>query len=194
MAKPHFTITDIPISNESFIHTRVELYYRDFLEDLDTIYADDDALFRGHIQAIIWGVLYIEGLVNHKLRQFTASRLPKLVSEKFWALTKHSKLEDKIDLVLSIGGLQGPRLSSAMKQFTGMVAERNRLVHFKDSPTKFDLPTLIGKIGPNAPWEKWEDHAPPPKIVKDLFAKDIRERIETFRTVGDALENVTTQP
>lgn len=76
---------------------------------------------------------------------------------------------------------------------TPMAVERNRLVHFKEVPAPFDMPTLVAKLGINAPAVKWNEHTPYPKIVAHLLAESLHARIETFLTLGDALERLHTK-
>lgn len=194
MRRPHFEITDQLEGNTAYVHTRVELYYRDFLAELPTSHNNDEELFASHIKALIWGVLYIEGLLNYKLYAFTKSRLdaPDLV-ERYWDMTKQARIQDKLDLMLSIDRVKRPWAKVACKKFGKMVEERNRMVHFKDVPTPFDLPKLVAKIGPNAPSSAWIEHTPSPKIVLDLLATPLQERLDLFILLGDGIERIQTQ-
>jgi hypothetical protein len=193
MRRPHFEITDYGQGPTAFVHTRVELFYRRFLDETDADYNNDEVLFDAHLKAIIWGVLYIEGLVNYKLYALTASHVKRTdLADGYWELTKQSRIQDKIDLVFSSDQIKRLWLKDLKKKFMRMVEERNRLVHFKEVPTPFDLPTLVAKLGVNAPSSKWSEHTPYPKIVSDLLATPLSERIEVFRSLGDALESVQT--
>ena len=190
--RPPFEITD-HADGRTYVHTRVELLYRRFLEDLDRNYPNEETLFEAHIQAIIWGVLYVEGLLNYKLLAFTSEKLgrPDLV-DGYWDLVKQAKIQDKFDLVFAIDGVKRPWLKAAKQRFMKMVEERNRLVHLKGKPTPMDLKAFVGKIGPNAPTSSWEEHAPSPKIVGDLLSIDLPIRIQSIREVGDGIERVRT--
>lgn len=195
MRRPHFEITSHDNGKSAFVHTRVELYYRDFLEDLDVGYNNDEDLFSAHVKAPIWGFLYIEGLLNYKLRTFTQTRLDDHsdLADRYWQLTKQAKVQEKLDLILSIERrVEAPWVSGAKKKFRQMVDERNRLVHFKDAPTPFDLSDVVAKVGPNAGSAAWSEHTPKPRIVGDLLSTPLRERLDHFRMLGDAIEAIPT--
>lgn len=196
MRRPHFevTIPNINKSSTAYVHTRVELFYRRFLEEVDTEYQNDAELFDAHIKAIIWGVLYIEGLVNHKLYEFTAVKFVRRdLVDSYWELTKQARLKDKIDLVFAIDGVKRPWLKELMKKFMKMVDERNRLVHFKEVPTPFNLPSLVAKLGINAHSTKWNEHTPYPKFIKEILLTSLHDRVEIITSLGDALERVDKQ-
>lgn len=190
--RPPFEITDYA-DGRTYIHTRVELLYRYLVEELDREYPDDETLFEAHVQVIIWGVLYIEGLLNHKLLAFTgkAFRRAELV-DSYWELVKQAKIKDKIDVVLSIDGARRPWLKECKKQFLTMVEERNRLVHFKEKPTPMDLKAFVATLGPDASSRLWSDNAPFPKIVADLLATSLTHRIQLVRNLGDEIDRVRT--
>ena len=181
-------------ASRATVHTRVELLYRHFLEEIPIRHANEDSLFEAHLKAIIWGALYIEGLVNHKLYGFTVAKLstPELV-DGYWNLTKQARIEDKIDLVFASDHVKRPWLKEARKKFLKMVDMRNRLVHFKDIPTAFEFSVLREKLGTNAPSSKWVEHTPHPKIVADLLAEPLEERVKLFLALGDGLEHVQTR-
>lgn len=195
MRRPIFEVTTYPSQGSTgYVHTRVELFYRWFLEEVDAEHNNDEDRFEAHLKAIIWGVLYIEGLVNYKLYQFTAAKLARRdLVDRYWDLTKQARIEDKIDLVFASDRAKRPWLKDLKKKFMKMVVERNRLVHFKDAPRPIDLPALVAKLGINAPSSKWSEHTPHPRIVADLLVEPLRARIETFTTLGDALERVQTR-
>lgn len=193
MRRPHFEITVPYPGSATYVHTRVELFYRRFLEEVDLEYNNDEDLFDAHLKAIIWGVLYVEGLVNYKLYEFTATKFARRdLVESYWNLTKQASIQDKLDLVFASDRSKRPWLKDLKKKFMKMVNERNRLVHLKEVPTSFDMPALVAKLGINAPAVKWKEHTPYPKIVADLLAEPLDARIETFLTLGDALERVHT--
>lgn len=173
------------------VHTRVELFYRHFLEEIETEHTSEDTLFEAHLKAIIWGVLYIEGLVNYKLYTFNVTKLstPDLV-DSYWKLTRQTNIRDKLDLVFAADRVERPWLLEAKKKFHKNVEERNRLVHFKDVPTAFEFSVLREKLGTNAPSSKWVEHTPHPKVVADLLSEPLEERIKLFLSLGDSLENV----
>ena len=188
--RPPFEITDYA-DGRTYVHTRVELLYRRFLEELDREYPNEEALFEAHIQAIIWGVLYVEGLLNHKLLAFTTKKLGRAdLVDGYWNLVKQAKIQDKFDLVFSVDSVKRPWLKAARQKFVKMVEERNRLVHLKEKPTPMDLKAFVEKIGPNAPTSAWNEHAPRPKIVGDLLAIDLVDRIQIILDVGDGIERV----
>lgn len=191
MRRPHFEISIPNPGGPAFVHTRVELFYRRFLDEVDTDYKNDEALFDGHLKAIIWGVLYIEGLVNYKLYRFTAEHLRgSPLSERYWDLTKHARIQDKISFIFATDHISRPRLKDLNKKFLKMVDERNRLVHLKEVPTLLDLEALVEKLGVNAPSAKWSEHTPYPKIVFDTLATPLAQRLKVFRGLGDALEHI----
>ena len=188
--RPPFEITDYA-DGRTYVHTRVELLYRRFLEELDREYPNEEALFEAHIQAIIWGVLYVEGLLNYKLLAFTTKKLGRAdLVDGYWNLVKQAKIQDKFDLVFSVDSVKRPWLKAARQKFVKMVEERNRLVHLKEKPTPMDLKAFVEKIGPNAPTSAWNEHAPRPKIVGDLLAIDLLDRIQIILDVGDGIERV----
>ena len=188
--RPPFEITDYA-DGRTYVHTRVELLYRRFLEELDREYPNEEALFEAHIQAIIWGVLYVEGLLNYKLLAFTTKKLGRAdLVDGYWNLVKQAKIQDKFDLVFSVDSVKRPWLKAARQKFVKMVEERNRLVHLKEKPTPMDLKAFVEKIGPNAPTSAWNEHAPRPKIVGDLLAIDLVDRIQIILDVGDGIERV----
>jgi len=181
MRRPHFEVTvpNINKSSAAFVHTRVELFYRRFLEEVDAKYQNDAELFDAHIKAIIWGVLYIEGLVNHKLYEFTATKFARReLADSYWELTKQARIKDKIDLIFAIDGVKRPWLKDHKKKFMQMVDERNRLVHFKEVPTPFDLPALVAKLGINAHSTKWSEHTPYPKFIAEILSVSLHDRVE----------------
>lgn len=189
-----FEVTDPGQGSTAYVHTRVELFYRRFLEEVDAEYNNDEDLFDAHLKAIIWGVLYIEALVNYKLYEFTTAKFSRRdLVDSYWELTKKARIQDKIDLVFASDRVKRPWLRELKKKFLKMVEERNRLVHFKEVPTRFDLPTIVAKLGINASSAKWSEHTPYPKIVVDLLAEPLRARIESFTTLGDALERLHTR-
>jgi hypothetical protein len=193
MRRPH-TVIMIPNINKSpdaFVHTRVELFYRRFLEEVDTEYHNDADLFDAHIKAIIWGVLYIEGLVNHKLYEFTTTKFSRRdLIDGYWELTKQARIEDKIDLVFSLDRVKRSWLKEHKKKFMKMVAERNRLVHFKEVPTPIDLPALVAKLGVNAPSSKWIEHTPYSKFITEILSEPLHNRVQIVTSLGDALERL----
>jgi hypothetical protein len=190
--RPPFEITD-HADGRTYVHTRVELLYRQFLEKLDRDYQDEEALFEAHIQAIIWGVLYVEGLLNHKLLAFTEKKLARSdLVDGYWNLVKQAKLQDKFDLVFATDRVKRPWLAAAKKNLMKMVEERNRLVHLKEQPTPMDLKSLVEKIGPNAPASAWLEHAPRPKLVSDLLSISLPSRLKLIRDIGDGIERVPT--
>jgi len=194
MRRPQFEIT-VPLSGTTaYVHTRVELFYRRFLEEVDIEYNNDEDLFEAHLKAIIWGVLYVEGLVNYKLYEFTAAKFARHdLVENYWELTRQASVQDKLDLVFASDGLKRPWLKDLKKKFMKMVNERNRLVHLKEVPTPFDLPALVCKLGENASAAKWSECSPYPRIVTHLLAESLHARIDTFLSIGDALERVHTK-
>ncbi len=194
MRRPHFQITGDVEGKRASVHTRVELFYRRFLEEVDRPYNNDENLFDAHLKAIIWGALYIEGLTNYKLYELTEAKLARhdLVGS-YWELTKQARIQDKLDVIFSSDGVKRPWLKELKKKFLKMIDERNRLIHFKEVPTPFDLPALVAKLGVNAPSSKWSELTPYPKIVSDLLAVPLEERMKVFRQLGDALEQVRTQ-
>lgn len=190
--RPPFEITDYG-DGRTYIHTRVELLYRSFLESLDRDYPNEETLFEAHIQAVIWGALYIEGALNYRLLAFTTKKLGRAeLVDGYWELVKQAKVQDKFDLVFSIDQLKRPWLGEARKGFRRLVDERNRLVHFKERPTSMDLKTFVEKLGPNAPMSAWEEHAPQPRIVRDLLIANLSDRIRLIREIGDGIEQVRT--
>ena len=80
----------------AYVHTRVELFYRRFLEEVNAEYNNDEDLFDAHLKAII-GVLYVEGLVNYKLYEFTAAKFARgdLV-ESYWHQTNKPAYRTKL--------------------------------------------------------------------------------------------------
>lgn len=173
------------------MHTRVELFYRRFLDEVEADYRNDEALFDAHLKAIIWGVLYIEGLVNHKLYAFTTTHLQQSnLVDSYWDLTKTARIQDKLAFIFASDNTLRPWLKDLTKKFMKMVEERNRLVHLKEIPTPLDLSKLVSKLGENAPASKWSEHTPYPKIVLSTLATPLSERLETFRTLGNALEGI----
>ncbi|HUW75847.1 MAG TPA: hypothetical protein VMV70_04140 [Gallionella sp.] len=178
-------------ASRASVHTRVELFYRHFLEEIETEHTSEDTLFEAHLKTIIWGVLYIEGLVNYKLYTFNVTKLstPDLV-DSYWKLTRRTNIQDKLDLVFAADRVERPWLLEVKKKFHENVEERNRLVHFKDVPTAFEFSVLREKLGTNAPSSKWIEHTPHPKVVADLLSEPIEERIKLFLSLGDSLENV----
>ncbi len=101
MRRPHFEIIAHPKGNAAYVHTCIELYYREFLEGLPIEHSNDEELFASHIKCLVWGVLYIEGLLNYKLYRFTKSRLAKF-ADAYWDLAKQSRIQDKLTLILSL--------------------------------------------------------------------------------------------
>lgn len=192
MRRPHFEITVPSVKNSTaYVHTRVELFYRRFLEEVDAEYHNDAELFDAHIKAIIWGVLYIEGLVNHKLYEITATKFARRdLVDSYWELTKKAQIEDKIDFVFALDRVNRPWLKVHKKKFMKMVGERNRLVHFKEVPTPFDFPALVAKLGVNAPSTKWNEHTPYPKFIAEILSEPLHGRVEIIISLGDALERV----
>ena len=72
-----------------------------------------------------------------------------------------------------------------------MVDERNRQFTSKEVPTPFDMPTLVAKLGINAPVAEWNAHTPYPKIIADLLAERLHA-VSKLR-LGDAIEHVHTK-
>lgn len=194
MRRPHFQITSDAKGKRASVHTRVELFYRRFLEEVVRPYNNDEDLFDAHLKAIIWGALYIEGLANYKLYEFTEAKLARhdLVGS-YWELIKQARIKDKLDVIFASDGIKRPWLKELKKKYLKMVDERNRLVHFKEIPTPLDLSSLVAKLGVNAPSSKWSDHTPYPKIVLDILAVPLEERMKVFLKLGDALEQVHTR-
>jgi hypothetical protein len=191
MRRPHFEISDPGQGATAFVHTRVELFYRRFLEEVEVEHNNDKDLFDAHLKAIIWGVLYIEGLVNYKLFAFTARRFQEReLADSYWELTKQARLVDKLNLVFASDRAIRPGRKDLQKNFMRMVDERNRLVHFKEVPTPFDLPALVAKLGINASSPKWSEHTPYPKVVTDILVTPLEERLKTFLSLGNTLELV----
>lgn len=193
MRRPIHQITVSPDASRATVHTRVDLLYRKFLEEVGIEQKNDEMLFDAHLKVIIWGVLYIEGLVNFKLYSFTASKLsmPDLI-DSYWSLTKQARIEDKLDVVFAADHVKRPWLKETKKKFLKVVEVRNRLIHFKDVPTAFEFSTLRAKLETNAPLAKWVEHAPNPRIVADLFSVPLEDRKKLFQSLGDALERIQT--
>ena len=173
------------------VHTRIELFYRDFLEEIDLSPRDEVVLAEAHVKTVIWGVLYIEALVNYKLYQITQAQLKnRKLAPHYWELTKKARLEDKIDLVLAYGSSRKISVEPFLKGVLRMVELRNRLVHFKDPPTKFDFSKVREKVATNAPLEDWFKHFPNPKIVDELMSVPLSTRRQAFIGLGDVLESI----
>lgn len=191
----HRPIHSIIVSKDASratVHTRVEQFYRSFLDDIDPECKSENEAFKAHLQIIIWGLLYLEGLSNFKLYRYTEHQFiasPALVPS-YWQLTKQARLEDKITLLFSADGVQRPWVPEAMKKLTRIIEQRNRLVHFKDAPTQFAFTDLRRKLETNAPLAKWFEHVPDPRIVSDLLAVLPLERKTFIQNVGDRLEEV----
>ena len=158
MRRPEFEIIVPSGGKRAYIHTRVELCYRRFLEEVDGEYNNDEDLFDAHLKAIIWGVLYVEGLVNYKLYEFTAAKFARHdLIDSYWELTRQASIQDKLDFVFASDGVKRLWLKDLKKKFMKMVNERNRLVHLKEVPTPLDLRALVSKLGENAPAAKWNE-------------------------------------
>lgn len=190
--RPIDSITVSADATRATVHTRVDQFYREFLDEIDTSVKTEDQAFEAHLKIIIWGVMYLEGLANYKLYRLTERLLARKAAlfGHYWGLMKQAKLEDKIALVFASDGVRRPSLQTNLKKLSQLVELRNRLVHFKDSPTEFEFAELRSKLKVNAPLAEWFDHVPNPKIVKDLLATTPEERKSLLQQVGDRLEGV----
>jgi hypothetical protein len=191
MRRPIHEIKVAKDASWATVHTRVDHIYRDFLEEIDLAPKTEEAAFEAHLKMIIWGVLYVEALLNFKLYELTRSEFSdEAVVNTYWSLTKQARIDDKLDFVFEYGHIKSTTVRENRQTFTRMVEERNRLVHFKDVPTEFAFSTLRAKLEINAPLQKWFDNAPSPKIVSDLLATSLEDRKKVFLTLGGLLERV----
>jgi len=191
MRRPIHEITVAKDASWATVHTRVDRVYRDFLEEVNLETKNDEQLFEAHVKLVIWGVLFVEGLVNFKLYEITKSEFATdTLIDTYWALTKQARIENKMDFVLKYGKVRRDRFAESRAHFVRMVDKRNRLVHYKDVPTDFDFKVLRSKLETNAPLQKWIDNAPNPKIVNDLFSMSLAERKKIILHLGDLLELV----
>lgn len=190
--RPIHSITVSPDAKRATVHTRVDQFYREFLDEIGTSTKTEDEAFEAHLKIIIWGVMHLEGLVNYKLYHLTERLLARngALFGHYWGLMKQAKLEDKIALIFASDGVRRPWLNAKLKKLTPLVEMRNRLVHFKDSPMEFEFEGLRSKLEINAPLAKWFEHVPNPRIVTDLLATTPEERKSFFQQIGDYLEGV----
>ena len=188
MRRPPFEVPTHDYGATASVHTRAELYYRGFVDEVDTEFSNDEDLFEAHLKVIIWGVLYIEGLVNYKLRALPATRRRNAGITAAWL--KDAGINEKLDVAFAQDRVVRPWLVNVRDRFRKLVTDRNRLVHFRDKPTPFDLPSLVSKLGINASGDKWSEHTPHPRIVTHLLAVPLAERVETIHRLGDSLERL----
>jgi hypothetical protein len=190
--RPIHSITVSKDATRAHVHTRVDEIYRRFLDEIETDCKSEQETFDAQIKVIIWGILYLEGLVNYKLYRYTerlfASQIGLLA--EYWALTKQARLEDKLTLIFAADGVRRPWVKAALSKLGKVVELRNRLVHFKDAPTEFEFATLRSKLEINAPLAKWFEHVPDPRIVSELLSGSVEERKSFLQTIGDRLEDV----
>jgi hypothetical protein len=190
--RPIHSITVSKDAKRAHVHTRVDEIYRRFLDEVETENHTEQQAFDAQIKVVLWGILYLEGLVNYKLYRYTERLFSGQIGllAEYWALTKQARLEDKLTLIFAADGVSRSWVKSSLSKLSKVVELRNRLVHFKDAPTEFEFATLRGKLEVNAPLTKWFEHVPDPKIVTELLKVPVGERKTFLQNIGDRLEEV----
>lgn len=167
----------------------LDVIFRDFLKDVSDKVKDTRGAVEAHIQVVIWGSLYVEALANRLCRELLEEQIDQLDSRytgfhrarTYWGVMKRSRVEDKVEMLVELGGGQMEGQDAAMKQELRRLFElRNRIVHFKDKPTAFDFDseTLL---------ERTASRVPNPKLVNDLVESDYQDRRSAVLSVGDWL-------
>jgi len=192
MRRPIHQITVAKDGSRATVQTDFDAVCKDFLDAIDLSPKNEAALFEAHVQMIVWGVLFVEGLSNRKLYQVTRKEFRKAeFVPYYWALTKQSRLQDKLMFLAEYAGVKVTTYKPLLNRFNRMIEERNRLFHYKEVPTEFDFPTLRQKLEINAPLNDWLKHAPLPQIVTELFSTPLVDRQATISQVERLLERIT---
>ncbi len=180
------------LKGKDFMRTRVELFYRDFLEEAPSMRKDQLGEIWDQIKVIVWGFLYVEGLTNYVLHKIATKLIQSdRTMSRFWELIRQAKLRDKLNFIFEMYGItEEIRNKNGERKVLEMETLRNRLVHFKDVPTPVDLAPVVKKIGQNAPGHVLFDNLPDTDIVKELLKCGIEERRKAFLQFGEYLEKI----
>lgn len=181
---------------EDYVHRRLELDYRYLLQQ---VHLPERALpqeeLHGHIQLIIWGCMYIEGLANTKLYEITAVSVSSgEILQDYWRMMQRDSLEEKLKRIFRHYPWVARQIGDKLRAFSSDIELRNRLVHFKERPMRVNL-DVIRKEWDNAgqPGEMLE-MVPPPVIITEIRATPFQTRQDNYLDIGDVLETIRVLP
>ena len=182
-----------PGEKRVFVRASLAGVYIHLLNTVALDYTDDDSEFEASIQCIVWGGLVVESLVNRMCEEAVEVVLMNGRQDKHqavWALVERSPLERKLGFVLDVVGVERGEAKAELQKVRGLVQMRNRLFHFKDSPTEVDgsileQPGLPGETLFDV-FERLDD----PRVFRDVLARPPAHYRDDVRSVVSWLDDL----
>lgn len=188
----YFSLGRIAGKHHAAVGVVMEHYFWSYFQESLTSSRNKDAQFEAGIKSVVWGGLHLESLVNDKCQKFfvpgTCAQL-----EPVWGALRMARIEDKVKMLAVLAKCRRSKTDSMIKRLGQVTALRNRLVHFKDSPTHIPLPEkgILDK-----PVEVLHDFLPPSAIELELTGRPIVTFRRNVRILSRWLKalNVPTMP
>ena len=97
------------------------------------------------MQCIIWGSLYIEAVVNHVAANLLYNPKHREGKAKLlmWELAERAELDKKIEALAEMFEDDEAITKQHLRNLKKLIRIRNKLVHFKDSPTPVNASFLL---------------------------------------------------
>jgi hypothetical protein len=155
------------------VRLQVEHYYWRLFEEVNPKSDSLEDKMMATMQTIVWGGLCIEALLNETCRNFLRwLAKPREGWTDVWDTLERSSTQDKFIMLAKLCKRRPSAIVLLRRRVSQLIGLRNRLVHFKDSPTpvgeitfeETNLETLLG--------------LPPTEIEKTLLDHDLVRRFQ----------------
>jgi hypothetical protein len=171
----------------------IENYYKSAVEEVSVEGEDKKNRAIAHVKVVIWGSLYIEATINRKYKK-TLKRVvgfyprPDNPADVMWGATRRKHIRDKLEVIQNFLGFDNEEYDERRAEMDRLYQLRNRLVHYKESPTKVtlegpsDFSEVIEKVSMKS--ENYKAN-----IVEDLTSIDLETRQDNILDLGEWLES-----
>ncbi len=191
--KFHFQILDGKILSYSIASAIDNLYLELFDKYCERFYSDPTSEINA-IQLTIFGTLYIEAVLNFKIKDHLMTNLKPEQVEPTWSLMKMSSVANKLTYLDSINESKPDNSEGIMKCLTSVFDMRNRLVHFKEKDYSVVLSEPMVMDGDLDSINQIILSADPPQIVSDLRSDNVYRLIKNFNRIFEWLATIDTGP
>jgi hypothetical protein len=124
------------------------------------------------IQVIVFGTFLMEASCNDSYRAFLSAVIPNSkLADAIWTATKRLAILEKVNIAAAVNPPSKTEVDVQLKKLKFLLDLRNRLAHFKDCDTVWDVPVDFIRKPENWP------QAPDPELMGHLTGPKLSDYI-----------------
>jgi hypothetical protein len=124
----------------------IDIHYWRLYQEACSEDGDNIQRFEGALKTVVWGALYLEAMLNDQLVR-SLKIIPKSLLDflPIWDIVRPMNWGPKFELLARLANRRPKSIKNMRALFQQVMDLRNRIVHFKETPTAVDLGPLANK-------------------------------------------------